>query len=127
MTSSNKFTIPVDTTIGFTSATTGVVNITTPINPDISKLTSFISVLGTGISSGTLSTGNDGNFKHIIMSAIPSGSSYELTLTLLDPGSSSIASKKLVFTCAGQSSHLIYDAVLGTWIIANSGAFVSSL
>lgn len=95
------------------------------VNPATTNLISFVSVRGqTGIASGTLSPGTDGSFKHIIMSSIPNGSKYELTLQLLDPGTSEIGLKKLTFTCAGQSSHLIYDATLAVWIIVNSGAFI---
>lgn len=125
VTGTNTFTIPSPnvTIVGTTGTVTGAI-----VNPDTNKLVTFVNVLGeSSIASGTLSASTDGAFKHIIMSSIPTGSSYELTLTLLDPGTTSVAVKKLVFTCAGQSSHLIYDDVLGSWIIVNSGAFVTPI
>ena len=117
----NSFTVS-----GTTVTTVGSIGSIAPsvADPDPSINVTFVTVLGTGVASGNLAVTTDGRFKHILLSARPTGSSYELTLTLLDPGSTIISSKKLVFTCPGQSSYLIYDAVLGTWMIVNSGAFV---
>lgn len=126
VTGTNTFTIatPTVTTIG----TTGTVTPDNNPDPNVSTLVTFVNVLGeSGIASGNLAVGTDGSFKHILLSSIGNSSSYELTLTLLDPGTSVVASKKLVFTCAGQSSHLIYDNVLGSWMIVNSGAFVTPI
>jgi hypothetical protein len=107
--------------------TSGTVTFDNNLDPDVNKLVTFVNVLGTlSVGTGNLAVSVDGSFKHIILSSIGDGSSYELTLTLLDPGSSVIAVKKLVFTCAGQSTHLIYDATLASWIIVNSGAFVTT-
>jgi hypothetical protein len=123
VTGTNTFTIisPLVTIVG----TTGTITPDNNPNPDTGTLVSFINILGdSAIASGTLAAGNDGDFKQILLSSSNSSSSYELTLTLLDPGTSTISSKKLIFTCAGQSSHLIYDATIASWIIVNSGAFV---
>jgi hypothetical protein len=123
VTGSNTFTIPSPsvTIIG----SSGTITPDNNPNPNTSDLVSFINILGdSAISSGTLAAGSDGQFKQIFLSSGNSSSSYELTLTLLDPGTSNVASKKLIFTCAGQSSHLIYDDVISSWIIVNSGAFV---
>jgi hypothetical protein len=126
VTATNKFSIPVDTTLGYLAATTGTVTPSgaTLVNPDITKQVSFVNLTGIGTGSGTLTASSDGSFKMIILSSIPPGSSYELTLVLTDPGNATTNNRKLVFTCSGQSSHLIYDNVIGSWYIVNSGAFV---
>jgi hypothetical protein len=124
VTSVNTFKIvsPVVTIVG----TTGIISPDNNPNPDTGTLVSFINILGeSAIATGTLAAGNDGEFKQILLSSISSSSSYELSLTLIDPGTSNVASKKLIFTCAGQSSHLIYDATIASWMIVNSGAFVN--
>jgi hypothetical protein len=123
VTGTNTFTIPSPsvTIVG----SSGTITPDDNPNPNNSDLVSFINILGdSAIASGTLAAGSDGEFKQIFLSSSNSSSSYELTLTLLDPGTSTVASKKLIFTCAGQSSHLIYDNVISSWIIVNSGAFV---
>lgn len=126
VTASNKFSIPVDTTVGYIAATTGSVTPSGPtvIEPDVNKQVTFVNLTGIGTGVGSLTASTDGAFKMIILSSIPTGSSYELTLTLTDPGNATTSSRKLVFTCSGQSSHLIYDNVINSWFIVNSGAFV---
>jgi hypothetical protein len=123
VTGTTTFTIP-SPSVSITGSS-GTITPDNNLNPDTSDLVSFINILGdSAIASGTLTAGSDGEFKQIFLSSSNSSSSYELTLTLLDPGTSTIASKKLIFTCSGQSSHLIYDATIASWIIVNSGAFV---
>lgn len=96
------------------------------LNPSINFNTTFISVTSTGTASGTLPIHNtDGFIKNIsIISLIGNPTKYELIFPagrLLDPGTGTTSSKKMIFTTPGQGVQLIWDNVSQFYVIINGG------
>ena len=97
-------------------------------NPSINTEVTFVTITSSGIVTGILAANTiDGYTKKIFLSSCVSGGEFRLTCPsgrLLDPGSGTTASKTLKFSTAGQSIHLIWDAVISAYIIVNAGVCI---
>lgn len=96
------------------------------ISPSINFNTTFISVSSTGTCTGTLPAHTtDGFIKNIsIVSLIGNPATYELFFPagrLLDPGTGTTSSKKMIFNTPGQGVQLIWDNVSQFYVILNGG------
>jgi len=86
---------------------------------------SFISVIGQGTAESMLIPGTvDGAVKTICVTSLAENAIYQLNAPqgrLIDPGSGSMGSKKIIFDCPGQSLQLIWNNVAQVYFIANAG------
>ncbi|KAJ3082365.1 hypothetical protein HK102_001754, partial [Quaeritorhiza haematococci] len=89
---------------------------------EVNKHITFVTV--TQDSVATLPNGfADGQTKIILLSSITPGQTVTIQGTFLCP-SRPLGTVQLVFERAGQSIHLAWDNVLGTWLIINTGCRV---
>jgi hypothetical protein len=97
---------------GFTieHLTTSIGSFVNPSNIINVSFMKFTPGVGT-ISTGTLSIPDvDGFYKIIVITGIPSGSEYILTINrLLDPGTATTGNKTIKFKYSGQGQNLIYS------------------
>jgi hypothetical protein len=89
---------------------------------------SFISITSPSNITGVLEAPViDGFNKIIVISHLNQGATYSLSCPngrLLDPGSGTSIAKTLKFDCPGQSINIIWDNVLQSYIIVNSGCSI---
>ncbi|NBU33913.1 hypothetical protein EB118_02095 [bacterium] len=103
-------------------------------NPSINSAVSMFSVSGVNYttSSGTMPTlvtsVPDGTFKTLVCSSMGTGCEHTVYFgigKLIAPTPlGGTGPSKIVFRRAGQSCQLIFDGVLGAWVILNSGAYI---
>ena len=100
-------------------------------SPSNGSNTTFVTVTGSGIATGTMAAGaTDGFLKNVCMTSIASGCSYELTFSsgdLVDPVSGTTAAKKMIFYTSGQSVQLVWDNTSLVYIITQGGAEIVSV
>ena len=97
--------------------------------PTANKNITFVSVnsINTTIIGTLTAPIKDGFIKNINISSLASNSKYHIICPLgilLDPGSGSSAAKTLKFDCAGQGIHMVWDNVLGSYMIINAGCSI---
>jgi hypothetical protein len=112
------------TTVNFTVQRFSVIG-NASMSPNSSSNATFISVSSAGVASGTLPVCSiDGFIKNICISSLASGATYELlfpTGRLLNPGTGTSVATKIIFDCPGQGIQLLWDNVLGSYIITFGG------
>jgi hypothetical protein len=94
-------------------------------SPNGSSNITFISVTSSGVASGTQTVSSfDGFLKNVCISSLVPGASYELifpTGRLLNPGTGTTVATKMIFQKPGQSVQMVWDNVLGAYIITQGG------
>lgn len=100
-------------------------------SPSAGYVVSLFSVSGVNFisASGTMPTTGvaDGTLKVIVCSTVDQGAMYTLHFgagKLVAPNPNGGVATKLIFKRQSQSAQLMYDAVVGTWILLNSGCYV---
>lgn len=100
-------------------------------NPSINTIVSFFSVSGVSFTtpSGTMATTavSDGQVKKVICSSMGNDCQYTLYFgpgKLITPNPLGGVATKIIFKRQAQNCELIFDAVLGSWILLNGSAKV---
>ncbi len=119
------FGVPVAPPIGMTLENITTV-VGTGINPsNLLNITFLTITAGVGtITTGTLSGSTiDGFYKIFVLSSVPTGCEYHLTINnLLDPFSQVISNKLVKFKYSGQSIILIYSTSSNSYFLLPGGS-----
>lgn len=128
--SSNLSNLTLQNTLNYSVERYTLSSLVPTRNPNNSIVTTFFSISGVSFTNASGTLGNvgitDGQIKKIICSSMGMNSNYTLHFglgKLITPNPLGINPSKIVFKRQGQSCSVIFDAILGAWILESGNAY----